>query len=138
MNTILRILNGQFELNDSMRGYEYNESINPNKLKDEIGVYQTKTIVKEVPCNCHPETCSHFDGKTSRTTTEKVYLNDYTLEFMLDNLLENRPLYKDSGLWQIRTDDMEEVIFEQGVNETFYDFIHRVFDVKNVFTNAFD
>lgn len=52
---------------------------------------------------------------------------------MLENIPENRPLYKDSGLWQVRTDDMEDVIFEQGVNESFFDFIKRVYDKENSF-----
>jgi hypothetical protein len=50
---------------------------------------------------------------------------------MLDNLPQNRPLYKDSGSWQIRTDDMEEVLYEQAVNESFFDFIKRAFDKEN-------
>lgn len=60
------------------------------------------------------------------------------LSTMLKNLPENRPLYKDSGLWQIRTDDMEDVIFEQGVNESFFDFIKRAFIKENSFMAAFD
>lgn len=47
---------------------------------------------------------------------------------MLENIPENRPLYKDSGLWTVRTDDMEFVLFEQDSNETFFDFIKRVYD----------
>jgi hypothetical protein len=43
----------------------------------------------------------------------------------LENIPQNRPLYKDSGLWQVRTDDMEDVIFEQGVNESFFGFIEN-------------
>ena len=38
---------------------------------------------------------------------------------------QNRPLYKDSGLWQVRTDDMEDVIMSQMANESFKDFIIR-------------
>ena len=38
---------------------------------------------------------------------------------------ENYPLYKDSGLWQLRSDDMEEVIAQQEVNEPFTEFILR-------------
>ena len=49
-----------------------------------------------------------------------------TLAEMLNDLPENRPLYKDSGLWQIRSDDMRIVIFEQNVNDTFEEFIGRV------------
>ncbi len=50
---------------------------------------------------------------------------------MLDNLPENMPLYRDSGLWQIRNDDMEEVVFQQGAEETFEKFIERVFYSTN-------
>lgn len=38
---------------------------------------------------------------------------------------ENKPLYKDSGLWQMRSDDMVAIIVQQGVNESFNDFIGR-------------
>lgn len=56
---------------------------------------------------------------------------------MIDNIPENRPLYKDSGLWQVRSDDMEEVYFQQKVNESFYEFIKRVFDVDNSYMDVF-
>ena len=49
------------------------------------------------------------------------------LEYMLNELPENRPLYKDSGLWEIRSDDMEEVLYAQKFYETFYEFIARVY-----------
>lgn len=63
--------------------------------------------------------------------------NEFECELttMLENLPQNRPLYKDSGLWQIRNDDMEEVLFEQGVNESFYHFIKRAYDKYNSFMN---
>jgi hypothetical protein len=57
--------------------------------------------------------------------------NENELIEMLENLPQNRPLYKDSGLWQIRTDDMAEVLYDQGVNESFFDFIKRVSDNEN-------
>lgn len=44
---------------------------------------------------------------------------------ILDDLPENTPIYKDSGLWQIRSDDMEEVYFDQKINESFAEFIKR-------------
>ena len=56
---------------------------------------------------------------------------------MIDNIPENKPLYKDSGLWQVRSDDMEEVCFQQNVNETFHEFIKRVFDADNLYKDAF-
>lgn len=48
------------------------------------------------------------------------------IEAIFKNLPENRPLYKDSGLWQVRSDDMEDVLYQQDVNETFLQFINRV------------
>lgn len=47
----------------------------------------------------------------------------------LDGLPENKPLYKDSGLWQMRSDDMEDVIIQQGVNESDDSFLSRCRDV---------
>jgi len=44
---------------------------------------------------------------------------------LFDGLPENYPLYKDSGLWQMRSDDMEEVWVQQKVNETSNDFLKR-------------
>lgn len=52
----------------------------------------------------------------------------YSTEDLIDCLPENRPLCKDSGLWQIRTDDMENVYFEQNCNETLRGFILRYLD----------
>lgn len=60
------------------------------------------------------------------------------LATMLENIPQNRPLYKDSGRWQIRTDDMEDAIFEQGVNESFFDFILRAYNKENSFMAAFE
>lgn len=59
------------------------------------------------------------------------------LQFMLDNLHENRPLYKDSGLWQVRSDDMEDVLYQQECNEDFYVFIKRVFNAENQLQGAY-
>lgn len=53
------------------------------------------------------------------------------LQFMLGELYGNRPLYKDSGLWQIWSDGMKEILYEQELNESFYDFIERCFSMEN-------
>lgn len=53
------------------------------------------------------------------------------LLFMLGELYDNRPLYCDSGLWQICSEDMKEVLYQQKVNEDFYDFIERCFSMEN-------
>ena len=60
-----------------------------------------------------------------------------SLEQMLDDMPENRPLYKDSGSWQIRSDDMEEVLYQQDVNEDFFQFITRAYMAENVYKDAF-
>ena len=52
-------------------------------------------------------------------------LQNYRLENLIDALPQNRPIYKDSGLWAIRTDDMENVYMTQNCNETLKDFIIR-------------
>lgn len=52
-------------------------------------------------------------------------LEEIKLEHLLDCLPENRPLYKDSGLWQVRTDDMEDYYMVQHSNESVKAFIIR-------------
>lgn len=48
------------------------------------------------------------------------------MKYDFNFLPENIPLYKDSGLLQLRTDDMEDVILQQGVNESDNDFVKRI------------
>lgn len=55
-------------------------------------------------------------------------LKNIPIGFIIDSLPQNRPLYKDSGLWQVRSDNMEEVICQQKANESFESFIHRYFN----------
>lgn len=78
--------------------------------------------------------------RDSQIKTMANHCKEFSCELvtMLENIPENRPLYKDSGLWQVRTDDMEDVIFEQGVNESFFDFIKRVYDKENSFMVCFN
>lgn len=58
------------------------------------------------------------------------------IEILIDALPQNQPLYKDSGSWQIRSDDMEEVIFQQECNEDFRTFIERY--VSEMLQDDFD
>ena len=55
---------------------------------------------------------------------------------LIDCLPQNRPLYKDSGLWQIRTDDMEDVFIQQNVTETLRGFIIRYLEWLDEFGQA--
>lgn len=75
--------------------------------------------------------------KTNVTNLNQTGIIDELTE-MLENIPPNRPLYKDSGIWQIRTEDMSGVIFQQGVNESFFDFIKRAFEKENSFMGAFE
>ena len=61
-----------------------------------------------------------------------------SLEQMLDDLPENRPLYKDSGTWEIRSEDLDTVHFTQGCDESFGNFIKRAYEVENYYTNLYD
>ena len=53
--------------------YDTKCSITEEKGEDEKGKYTIKETIKEVYCNCHPETCVHFNGKTTVTKKEKIY-----------------------------------------------------------------
>lgn len=53
-------------------------------------------------------------------------LAEADIEAMLLKLMpQNMPLYLDSDLWQLRSDDMEEVILQQEVNESALAFFYR-------------
>lgn len=55
----------------------------------------------------------------------KKDLHQFTTATIIDCLPENYPLVKDSGLWQIWNDDIDEVIFRQDANQTFEEFIRE-------------
>ena len=55
---------------------------------------------------------------------------------LIDCLPQNRPLYKDSGLWQVRTDNMEDVFIQQNVNETLRCFVIRYLEWLDEFGQA--
>lgn len=57
------------------------------------------------------------------------------LELIAAEFPENMPLYKDSGLWQMRSDDMENVLVEQEADEKFHSFVHRCWEYVNNATN---
>ncbi len=40
---------------------------------DEKGKYEVVEIHSKIPCGCHPETCSHFGGKTTKVVKIKDY-----------------------------------------------------------------
>lgn len=69
MENVFKILRKQLELNDRADSYHYNKKIGEKVMKDEKGGYLEVIVTREVPCKCHPETCTHFSGKI--TITEK-------------------------------------------------------------------
>ena len=56
-----------------------------------------------------------------------------SLDQMLDDMPQNRCLYRDSGIWHIYDEGMTKCLFTQLVNEDFDDFIRRVYEVENVY-----
>jgi len=70
----------------------------------------------------------HENGNDFIADVSKRSFMWYSTEDLIDCLPENQPLYKDSGLWQIRTDDMENVMMYQNANETLRGFILRFYD----------
>lgn len=49
--------------------------------KDEKGDYFIQRVFGKEYCNCHPETCSHFDGIRHVDYKRKVYKLDFTETF---------------------------------------------------------
>ena len=47
----------------------------------------------------------------------------FSLEELLEMLPQNRPLYRDSGLWQVRTDNMETIFLQQRANDGLKKFL---------------
>lgn len=70
----------------------------------------------------------NFNATSHKTDVRRCSFQWYATEYLIDCLPQNRPLYKDSGLWQVRTDDMENVLIDQNCNETLRGFILRYLD----------
>lgn len=58
---------------DCLDSYGYTTKIGNETLEDDKGKFKLKEVLKEVPCNCHPETCNHLEGKKTLSYTEKIY-----------------------------------------------------------------
>jgi len=97
MNSVFRILENQFELNDAIDSCYYKSSTSRKIYEDENGKYKIKNITKEVYCGCHPETCCHFGGKRTVFETEKIYLKKETNDDV-KNKCEHKEIYLD-GSW---------------------------------------
>lgn len=54
------------------------------------------------------------------------------MEEIFKQLPDNMPLYKDSGRWQLRSDDMEEVIIQQQSWEAIESFLDRCVDYNRM------
>lgn len=72
--------------------------------------------------NPRPQPITIFEAFVKQAVEKKIQ----QFEQMLNDLPENRPLYKDTGLWQVRSDDMEDIIYWQNSSETFFEFIEKV------------
>ena len=78
--------------------------------------------------NENPESC--------QTAVSRRSFMWWATDDLIDCLPQNRPLYKDSGLWQVRTDNMEDVFIQQNVNETLRGFIIRYLEWLDEFGQA--
>ena len=47
----------------------------------------------------------------------------FSTDELIDLLPENMPLYRDSGSWQLRSDDMEDVLFQQDTVMSLTEFL---------------
>lgn len=56
-----------------------------------------------------------------------------SLDQMLDDMPQNRCLYRDSGLWRITDENNDVVFYQQRVDEDFDDFIRRAYEAENVY-----
>ena len=64
-----------YPFRDCVDSYGYWSKTGEEIFTDEKGKkYREETIVKEVPCSCHPETCCHLDGKKTITYKERIYI----------------------------------------------------------------
>ncbi|MGR3220748.1 MAG: hypothetical protein ACUZ8H_13165 [Candidatus Anammoxibacter sp.] len=52
------------------------------------------------------------------------------LSGLLADLPENKPLYKNSGLWQLRSDDMAKTLLWQDIHESDLSFFKRCTEVS--------
>lgn len=62
--------------------------------------------------------------------------NELPTAVLIDSLPQNRPLYKDSGLWTIYDDKFETAIFEQTANEDFRQFLVRYYEFISEFEDT--
>ena len=76
------------------------------------------------------ETILELQQQVKKLSSNSVLSGSFLADLM-DELPENRPLYKDSGLWQQRSDDMEDVYYQQTCNEKTEDFIKRLYEARN-------
>ena len=56
-----------------------------------------------------------------------------SLDQIIDDMPQYRSLYRDNGLWYIYDETDTAVLYEQGVNEDFDDFIRRSYDAENIY-----
>jgi hypothetical protein len=76
LSNLFRILDNQLEKFDSLQSYGYSSNVGDEIFEDENGRYKKEHIRRQVPCGCHPETCSHFTEKVWESEVRKIYLDE--------------------------------------------------------------
>lgn len=107
------------------------ETIFPVKFKGKLNIDQIERFV---------DVCMEFAaeikvdvtfvrGRKEREGCSNCNLPHVSVS-LLSDLPENKPLYKDSGLWQLRSDDMDEVIIQQHSEESDEAFLEKCREIQ--------
>ena len=94
--------------------------------------YRSEDLSSGIDLECFFEDLlTDFESALAKESEKQSNCNlPQVIVSLLSDMPENKPLYKDSGLWQLRTDDMDDVILQQSSDESDNDFIERCKEIQ--------
>lgn len=94
--------------------------------------YRSEDLSSGIDLECFfEELLTDFEGALAKESEKQSNCNLPQVSVpLLSDLPENKPLYKDSGLWQLRTDDMEDVIIQQHSDESDDTFLEKCREIQ--------
>ena len=94
--------------------------------------YRSEDLSSGIDLECFfEELLTEFESALAKESEQQSNCNlPHVIVSLLSDMPENKPLYKDSGLWQLRTDDMDDVILQQSSDESDNDFIERCKEIQ--------
>ena len=94
--------------------------------------YRSEDLSSGIDLECFFEDLlTDFESALDKDTKQQSNCNlPHVSVSLLSDLPENKPLYKDSGLWQLRTDDMDDVIIQQHSDESDEDFLEKCREIQ--------